>query len=194
MLEKKQIRSYIVGIKHTLDDDTLLSNSKAVTDKILSLPQYKAAEKVFIFCSINREIDTKFIIQDALANNKIIALPKVDNNEMIFHKVKGFDELNDGFFGVREPSIFSPIVKYTENSIVIVPGVAFDNNLNRLGYGGGYYDRFFHKNPKAFKVAIAHDFQILDSIKVDDHDVKVDMLVTEKRIISTDQINTDSKI
>jgi 5-formyltetrahydrofolate cyclo-ligase len=194
MLEKKQIRSYIVGIKHTLDDDTLLSNSKAVTDKILNLPQYKAAEKVFIFCSINREIDTKFIIQDALANNKIIALPKVDNNEMIFHKVKGFDELNDGFFGVREPSIFSPIVKYTENSIVIVPGVAFDNNLNRLGYGGGYYDRFFHKNPKAFKVAIAHDFQILDSIKVDDHDVKVDMLVTEKRIISTDQINTDSKI
>lgn len=182
-MEKKQVRSYIKGLKQMLDEETLLKNSMEVTNKVVNLPQYKSAKTVFIFSSINKEIDTKWIILDALSNKKTVAFPKIDDNEMIFHMVKDINDLNEGFFGVKEPSIFSKVVHYNQNSIVIVPGVAFDTDLNRIGYGGGYYDKFFHKNATAFKVAIAHDFQIVDTLMVNEHDVKVDMLITELRTI-----------
>lgn len=187
MLKKRRIRSYINDIKLELDDTTHINNSKAVAEKVINLPEYQAATTVFIFCSINKEIDTKWIVRDAFAKNKVVAFPKVDDNELIFHEVNTMDELSDGLFGVKEPSIFSPVRLYQPGDLIIVPGVAFDISLNRIGYGGGYYDKFFHKNPDAIKVAIAHDFQILDTLEMDDFDVKVDKLITEKRIIEAEK-------
>ena len=137
------------------------------------------------YVSMAEEVQLRKIFIDAFKNKKILAIPLiVGKGEMCAVEVPNFDALEVGDFGIL--TVRKDLRKFIEPekiNCVIVPGAAFDLNFNRLGLGGGYYDKFLPRAVNAKKIAVAYDFQIVDAVPTEPHDFKVDMIITEKRII-----------
>ena len=122
----------------------------------------------------NQEIRTEEIIETALSFGKIVAAPKCFGKNMEFFCFSDLTELRAGAFGILEPQNEKPAFP-DENTLMLVPGMAFDRNMNRIGYGGGYYDRYFEKyrDIAYFKLGLAYEFQIYDSLEVEEHDYRI---------------------
>ena len=134
------------------------------------------------FVSFNNEIDTHGMIEDAL-KNKIVVVPKVLHHEIEPSVIISFDNLiPSGKFGILEP-IEAMKIPWKKIDLVLVPGIVFDKNGHRIGYGLGFYDKFLKKVPKAIKIGLAFDFQIVDKVPREEHDVPVDLVVTDKEVI-----------
>ena len=134
------------------------------------------------FVSFNNEVDTHEMIRSAL-KNKTVIIPKVIHHEIEPSIIIDFDNLMpSGRFNVPEPIEIMKMA-YKNIDLVLVPGIAFDREGYRLGYGFGFYDKFLKKVPKAVKIGLAFDFQIVDQVPREEHDVPVDFIVTEERVI-----------
>ena len=134
------------------------------------------------------EVTTSILIKNMLSEGKRVLVPFTDsvNTAIIPSEIFKESDLVLNPFGYYEPKNLLS-VPVEEIDLVIVPGVVFDKNLNRIGFGKGYYDRILAKlKASAKKIAVAHDFQLLDLIPTEEHDIKMDILVTEKRIIGMD--------
>ena len=146
---------------------------------------YRNSEVILAYMSANHEVDMSYLMVKAIEDGKRVYIPKVESEgNMRFYLYDG--NFVVGSFGIKEPLSKVPFNEeemLTEGVLMIVPGVAFDIKRNRLGHGGGYYDRFLNRDGKVFKMAVGYDFQILDDIPVFEHDKKMDTIVTEKRII-----------
>ena len=129
-----------------------------------------------------KEVDTKPIVDYLQKHSKIILLPKVKNFDLLPIRIYSLDDLYVGYAGIREPK---GKVYDGKIDVVIVPGVAYDKYGYRLGYGKGYYDRFLPKVDPVIKIGLAFDFQILDKLPHDPHDVKMDYIVTPTKIYKT---------
>ena len=180
---KKDLRKKMKTLRDGMSKDENLRLSLKIAESLFMTPEYKKAENVLIFVSYGSEVDTIPIIKRAISEGKKVAVPRIDDGIMDFYEIKGLDELIPGFYGILEPDE-SHIVRIEPGSaLVIVPGLVFDRKLYRIGYGGGFYDRFFSepfaKNYQ--KVAIAFDFQVLkeDYIDADENDIPVDLIITE---------------
>lgn len=151
--------------------------SHAVFRFAVSEPEFSAARNIYIFLSNDREPDTDPIIEAAVRSGKKVFCPKVHGIEMDFHPyVTG--KISVGAFGIREPDSTEVA---PPPDLIFVPMVAFDENLNRLGHGKGYYDRFL-KECNVPKIGLAFDFQKLDKVVSDIHDVRLDKIITETKI------------
>ena len=169
-----------------MSEEDIKNNSQEIMNKIINLSIYKQSKAIFIYMSFKNEVITSELIKKMFNDKKKVVIPYTDmvNTLLIPSEIKDEDDLVLNPFGYYEPRkiINFPVEKI---DLVIVPGVVFDNNLNRIGYGKGYYDRILNAlRPDVKKVAIAHDFQVLDSIPAEEHDIKMDMVITEKRVIS----------
>ena len=168
--------------KEMLKERAYMKNAESLSEiiqkKVLDLEEYKKADTIFLYAATNNEVLTNLIFKDAIAHNKKVAFPKVIGKDMVFMKVNTIDELKEGYFSILEP-VDAEVI--TNADIVITPGVAFDKNMNRVGYGKGFYDRYFNDNPSLF-IAIAYSYQVVDKIDSDKFDIKMDMIVTEKEI------------
>ena len=174
---KNKIRKEILEIRRNLSEEYVSETSRKITDKILDLPEYKNADLIFCYIAAKNEVQTNLLIEDAWKCGKRMAVPKVHGKEMSFYEIHSFNQLKTGNFGIKEPDDSCPLIeKPNDSSIVIMPGVAFDRTGNRIGYGGGYYDRYFQKYPEIYKIAPAYDFQIVPSIEAEEHDIKVDKI------------------
>ncbi|KLO23334.1 5-formyltetrahydrofolate cyclo-ligase [Marinitoga sp. 1197] len=120
-----------------------------------------------------------------LLNDKDIVFPKIKGKDIYFVKVTSVNDFEKGKFGIMEPVGTSYNKKI---DVYIIPGVAFDKKMYRLGYGGGYYDRYFSRNTKTHLIGVAFDFQILESLPVYKHDIKMDIIFTENRVIKGDDL------
>ena len=144
------------------------------------------SEWIYPFVSYSTEADTIDIIRYYLENGseerKRIAVPKVKGSEMDFYEIKSMNELSTGYMGIPEPIEKRPVI--ADRGVMIMPGLVFDHELNRIGYGGGYYDRYLSKygNDNLIKAAIAYDFQVVNKIDStsEEHDIKPDIIVTDK--------------
>jgi 5-formyltetrahydrofolate cyclo-ligase len=183
--EKKKIRVKIKNLLDSLSAEAHKLKSRIITDALLKSDEYREAETIFIYYPFRKEIDTREIIKDALAKNKKIALPKVSGSEIKIFFITGVKkDLKPGSFDILEPDI-SRCQEADLKSIdlVIVPGLCFDLNFNRLGYGGGFYDRILEKlDKKVKKIALAFDLQIFNNVPACSHDKKVDIIITESNI------------
>ncbi len=148
-------------------------NGKEFADKIQSLEIYKKAKTVMLYMPIKGESD----VTELIDNTKTFLTPVTDGDEM-YAAIVG--EMEKGDFGVLVPKNKTAFDKF-KIDVVIVPGVAFDKKFNRMGFGKGYYDKFL-KDINPLKIGVCHSFQLLDEIPSEEHDVKMDIIVTENKI------------
>ena len=149
-----------------------------ITKRVAALPEFCQAERIMAYADYNHEVMTGFLIEEAWKAGKEVAVPKVVGKDMVFYRLTDFEQLAPGYFGIPEP-VEGEIVHW-DQALMIMPGVAFDRKNNRVGYGGGFYDRFLEKNPDILRVAVAFDFQILDQVPVWPTDIYPQIVVTEK--------------
>ncbi|MFC1769173.1 5-formyltetrahydrofolate cyclo-ligase [Nanoarchaeota archaeon] len=176
---KKSMRTSIRDKRKNLPVKWILANSKKVTKKLL--PRCKKFKNIMVYASFDGEVDTHVLINELLKQKKNVILPKIRDRLLMPIKISGFEDLLPGRYGILEPqqNTTFPIKKI---DLIILPGVCFDKNCHRIGFGEGYYDKFLPKLNCPI-IALAFDFQIVEKIQNDPHDVPVDLIITEKRII-----------
>ncbi len=156
-----------------------------ITPHIFGIDIYKNASAVFSFVSCGTEIGTRHFIETALRDNKIVAVPLMrDKGEMVFIKIGSLAELEPNRYGIPEPKYDTDkILTPNKGTLIAVPGLAFDKNGYRLGYGGGYYDRYLKGKEYMAALGFCYEKQITDSLPYDEYDIAVDGIATERRII-----------
>lgn len=188
--KKKELRKNILDMRNNLDINEKREKDNIIRKIFLESSQYKNAGKIFIYISYSSEIDTIEIIKKALKDGKEIFVPRTifKTKAMDAVKIISLDNLKKDRYGILEPEESKPSINPDELDLIVVPGVAFDDKGGRIGYGAGYYDRYFKKiskerNKLINKIALAYDFQIIDSVPMDELDVKIDCIITEKHIL-----------
>ncbi|MGN0464727.1 MAG: 5-formyltetrahydrofolate cyclo-ligase [Lachnospiraceae bacterium] len=157
--------------------------AKNCTKRLIQTKEFQAAKTILIYISYNGEMMTDYIIDEARRQNKIVAAPTVLGREMEFFTFSSKEELVKEKHGILEPIPSEKTKIREEEALIIMPGVAFDEEKNRVGYGGGFYDKYLQKHPNLKKIAIAYEFQIVDFVPTDEFDQKPDCIITEERVI-----------
>lgn len=178
---KKMTRNTIKEMRLALKKEEVMERSKACVSKVLQFPELIEAKTVCVYMPTGNEIDTTEIIRYCKENGKRLAAPRVNGDTMEFYYFTDETDMEQGAYDIWEPTGTEAVED--EESLVIMPGVAFDLSCNRIGYGKGYYDRYLSAHPHMKKVALAYDFQIVGRIKREVHDVRPDVVVTESRVI-----------
>ena len=179
---KNQLKESILEKRNSLSKQEILEKSKKIENKLLNLEHFKKSKTIMFFVSFNSEVNTHNMIKK-LFKYKIVVVPKVVQHEIEPSVIIDFDNLIPaGKFGILDP-IEAMKTAYKNIGLVLVPGIAFDKQGHRIGYGFGYYDKFLKKVPKAIKIGLCFDFQVVDKIPREEHDVPVDLIVTEERVL-----------
>lgn len=189
METKEEIRKKIMEIRKKLSDDEAAAKSEAILQRVLKTPEYMEADNILLYADYNREVMTRGIFEDAIMHKKRVYFPKADSftNTMVFYQIVSVRQLERGFMGIPEPKENMQLCyKFhaNEDTLVIVPGVAFDMEGFRLGYGKGYYDKFLSSRRQLSTMALAFACQIVDELPRESHDVRMDKIVTEEIIYS----------
>lgn len=187
MNQKAVIRAETLNKRDSLDPEARRKKDLLIEEKILSLPEFNQAQVIFFFASFRSEVSTFKLIEETLSLGKNVLLPLVDteNKELRLFEIKDLNELSPGYMGIPEPAVPEGRERdINDVQMVVMPGAAFDISGNRLGYGAGYYDKLLSRlRRKVPFVALAYEDQIVDSIPSEAHDVCVQIIVTDKRII-----------
>ena len=188
--DKKMLRKEILAKRKNIDIAEKEDMDKKIVDKFYESKYYKEAKNIFIYISYDSEINTKEIINKALIDNKRVYVPRTEFKTRLMDAVEiaSLDNLIESEYGILEPAMEEPHIEPDELDLIVVPGVAFDRNGGRMGYGAGFYDRYFKRiskdrMEKIKKLALAYDFQILEKIPMDEQDVPVNYIITEKEFI-----------
>lgn len=179
-MNKKHMRQLIKDQKSMMSDAEIEELSASLCLDLYKLDEYKNASCIFAYVSYNQEVRTRDLIEHALKDGKKVAVPRVYGDIMSFKYILGLRDLIPGYMGIPEPSEELECADNREDDVLmIMPGLAFDEAGNRVGYGKGYYDRYLaqHNRTRYTKVALAYDFQIVDRIEADAFDVKTDILI-----------------
>ena len=159
---------------------------RAAEDCLRQLKQVPGFEQVtwmYCYMSYLSELDTRQMIQSFLKEGKRVAVPKVQGAEMEFYEISDLSDCVSGAYGIPEP--IGNAAPVTDAGWILMPGLAFDPQGNRLGYGGGFYDKYLEKHDNLVKIALAYDFQIISSVSAEIYDKPVDYIVTPERILKT---------
>ncbi len=178
---KNQIRKEMKSIRAAMSKAEVLQKSKAAAECFIKSEIYKKAETIMLYMPLGNETDTSEIIRAAFADRKRIVLPVTDGETGIITPFF-YDKdtvLEKGGFSVTEPKN-ARLAEKSDIDVVIVPGIAFDESGARVGFGKGCYDMFL-AGMTAVKVGYCYEFQLCEKISADEHDIKMDCIVTEKR-------------
>ncbi|KAG7448472.1 5-formyltetrahydrofolate cyclo-ligase [Guyanagaster necrorhizus] len=200
--EKRTMRKALSSTLKTISPAIIEKQSKAVADRVLLLDAFRKSKTISCYLSMpTMELDTSMLVQEIVRSNKTLFVPKISSDDsMDFLEIHGADDIKSlpsSLWGIREPGpTWNGFPRRNaldaacdDLDVILVPGVAFDRTLSRLGHGKGYYDRYISEyeasgRPRPLLVALALQEQVLDSIlPIDDHDQKMDMIVTPAEII-----------
>lgn len=176
-MDKKELRKKYTKVRADVEDKE--GKDRLIRENLRQLDIYKKAKSVFVFISYKSEVDTRGIIEDILADGKKLLVPLVKGSEMIAVEVKGIDDLEPNKMGILEPKSGDEV---TDVDLTITPGLAFDKAGYRLGYGGGYYDKFFAK-VDTIRMGIGYSDQYVESLVHEDYDKPLEYLLTEEGLI-----------
>lgn len=185
-VNKKNTRINILKIREALIEEDHDLKDNIIFDKLYNLDLYKNSNNIFVYINYKDEINTKRFINKALEDGKKIYVPKIyrDTRTMKAIFINSLDNLEKNSMGILEPNDDTLVINKKDIDLIIVPGAVFDKSFNRIGYGGGYYDKYLEEiREKDNKIALAYDFQIIDEIEAEDHDIKMDYIITDKRIL-----------
>ena len=182
MESKKDIRKKIFAERKLRTDEQIEAMSLTITDKVTALPAFKNADRILVYADYNHEVVTEYLIKEAWKAGKEVAVPKVVGKDMVFYKLTDLARLEPGYFGIPEP-VSGEIVNWSK-ALMIMPGVAFDRANHRVGYGGGFYDRYLEKMPEDCEKAIlCRESLMCDEIPTEEHDERMDLVISENGII-----------
>ena len=157
--------------------------SDRICTSVTELQAYGQARCLLLYVNFGREVDMRPLFEDAWKRGKCTAVPKVlGDGRMEFYEIRDFRELRPGFRGILEP-VEGTMVTPEEGVFMIMPGVAFDQEGGRIGYGKGFYDRYLASHPKLLKAAVSFESQIVPRVPAGPYDRKPDWLITEARTI-----------
>lgn len=202
-MNKKDVRKNILAVRDCITAEDRARYNARIREIVTGTEEYREAEAILAYVSYKSEVDTTALIQQALADGKHVFAPKVSGNEMEFWKTSSLADLQEGYRGILEPKqsiTFSEWVKKHDCKVMMwMPGVAFDMKRHRIGYGGGFYDRYLerllHRLEQTNSIdqaqtqfgrftltttALAYSCQVLERIPYEEHDRKPDLLITEQ--------------
>lgn len=186
IMDKNILRKEILEKRNRLELENKYEYDKVIFQKLINSDIYKKSKKIFTYVSFGSEVDTKKFINYAISDNKDIYVPKTDkvNKEMLAIKINSLNNMDVDKWGILEPKDVDKSKVGDNFDLIIMPGVAFDINGNRIGYGGGYYDKYISAiKCKSVKLALAYDFQVINKIESEEHDINVDCIITNDKFI-----------
>ena len=183
METKKEIRSCILKQRRAQSKETCEKSSMVIAEKLLALPEYRKAKNIYAYMDFSGEVKTEMILKESLRLGKNLWLPRVNGDIMDFFRVRSKDDFEIGAYGILEPKGESKAGKEeARDGFMVVPGVAFDADRNRIGFGGGYYDKYLELYPELFTAAVALGFQIVEGVPTEANDIRPQKLIIEERI------------
>ena len=176
MLDKKALRREIGRKKRAMRAEQIEAYSQELADKLYQTPEYRAARTLYAYLPYNQEVRTWQIIERAWADGKRVAVPKVYGDEMKFLYLEDFSQIAPGGWDIPEPTFDAPVAE-DASALVLMPGLAFDPAGHRVGYGGGFYDKYLQSRPGHPLVALCYPFQLFERLDVEAHDIPVNRVI-----------------
>jgi len=186
MQDKAALRKEILARRDSIPAAVKKLKDRAIAELLFSLSEMQQSKMVFFFASFKSEVDTFGMIRRSLEEGKRVALPRVEGADLGLYLIKNLDELAPGYMKIPEPTVLTDDRKVSIHDVdaVIVPGAAFDLSGNRIGYGGGFYDRLLAGMQRTIPIiAPAYEEQVIDAVPADQHDKKVSIIVTDRQEI-----------
>lgn len=207
LVDKKNFRKAMLLKRDAIPYENRIEADKARNERIRNWDVYQNAKWLLFYVSYRSEADTLELIGEALADGRYVAVPKVVGTDMVFYRVTEFSQLIEGYKGILEPDTdrceavietnreddrrTQSVTKLVlpKHTLLFVPGCAFDKTGGRMGYGGGFYDRFMEMYPDVLRVALAYEEQLVPEVPREDHDKLVDAIITETQIMQVPKKN-----
>ena len=176
MMDKKELRFMIRQRKRAMTETEILEKSSLLMELFCASDAYRDADAIYGYLPYNQEVRTTPMLQKALDDGKRVAVPKIFGDEMKFIWLEDLDRVAPGYSKIPEPLEDGPIAD-DPTALVLMPGMAFDPQGHRIGYGGGFYDRFLEQEPEHPTLALCYDFQMLPHLDTEEHDIPVDTVI-----------------
>ncbi len=187
--EKKALRRQLKEIRDSIPERLRKDYSEKILLNLDNISEYRNAEMVLLFADAGSEVHTDDIFLSCIQRGKSVYYPKVTGEEMCFFKVSGLNGLTPGYRAIREPGggteAFDKFLTESDTlseTVIICPGLGFTKSGKRIGYGGGYYDRFLSRYPEIYRIGICFSVQLCDSIPTDEKDHRMNKVVTESSV------------
>mgnify|MGYP001073895446 CR=1 FL=1 len=186
-LLKQKIRRETLAARNQMPERVWADKSRRIAERILMHPALTAAEHILCYVNYQKEAETVYLIEQCLARGKKAYCPLVSGSEMDFYRIFALSELQSGFRGIPEPPhrqecLYVPDAQ-KQNALMIMPGAVFDRQRRRIGYGGGYYDRYLQRAGAIVTMAAAFALQVKETIPSEPHDIRPDIIMTENGIV-----------
>ena len=175
-MNKQQLRQAIRQRKRAMTQEEIEDRSRSLCEKFLNSDNYRRCTCLYGYLPYNQEVRTWPILHQALADGKQVAVPKVYGDEMKFIYLTDLTQVAAGYAGIPEPIADGPVAEQ-QDALVLMPGLAFDPQGHRIGYGGGFYDKFLSREPKHPTVALCYEFQMVDHLETEQFDIPVDTVI-----------------
>ena len=175
-MDKKELRRCIRERKRAMTEEEIVSRSETLGKAFAASALYREANTIYGYLPYNQEVRTVPMLEQALLDGKKVAVPKVVGDEMVFIYLSDLTQVEKGYAGIPEPIADEPVA-HDETALVLMPGLAFDREGHRIGYGGGFYDKFLQREPKHPTLALCYEFQMLEHLETEEHDIPVDCVL-----------------
>ena len=176
-MDKKAMRRTIGEKKRAMTREEIESASERLTEKFLQTEFYRDCRSIYAYLSYNQEVRTDALIRRAIQDGKRVAVPKVYGDTMKFLWLDDLSAVAPGAYNIPEPIADGPEAD-DETALVLMPGLAFDPEGHRCGYGGGFYDKFLAAHPAHPTLTLCYGFQMFDHLETDDYDIPVDAVIS----------------
>lgn len=175
-MDKAALRRKIREQKRGMTEEEIRRRSEKLKELFVTSQAYRDAKTIYGYLSYNQEVRTQPILEQALLDGKKVAVPKIYGSEMKFIYLEDLSQVEKGYNGIPEPVADAPIAE-EKDALVLMPGLAFTKKGDRMGYGGGFYDRFLAEEPNHPTLALCYDFQIVESLPTEEYDIPVDTVL-----------------
>ena len=175
-MDKTELRREIRARKRAMTEAEIEERSAKLAQLFFASRAYQNAKTIYGYLPYNQEVRTVPMLERALKDGKMVAVPTVYGDEMKFLYLDDLTAVAKGYAGIPEPIADEPVA-HDETALVLMPGLAFDPQGHRIGYGGGFYDKFLAAEPNHPTLALCYEFQMLPKLDVEDHDIPVDMVL-----------------
>ena len=174
-MDKAALRKQIREKKRAMTPEAIKEKSRRLGELFLQSQAYQQAKSIYGYLPYNQEVRTVPMLEKAMRDGKRVAVPKCYGDEMKFIYLDDLTQIAKGYAGIPEPVADEPVA-CDRNALVLMPGLAFDPQGHRIGYGGGFYDKFLASEPEHPTVALCYDFQMLPQLDTEEFDIPVDQV------------------